>query len=306
MRILVMGGTSFVSKAFAMYAIEKGYTVDIFTRGQTEVDYTGVNLHHKGDRHSQKDLKQLGSIPYDFIVDVNAYTEEDVKLLVNALDTSNLKRYVLCSTVSVYKTPEVGATIAEDFPTGYDEAFGGDYGYNKFKAEQFLLSSDIDTTIFRPTYIYGEYNDVYRDAFLFDSIERGRITVLKDECQVQFIYVKDLAKTFESSFHVESAVNQAYNLAHSELIKWSEWTQAGIDAVGKTPEIEVHSWEEAMKAPKQLFPFASVDLKLSTDKLKADGLYVPQTNFATGIKKAYDWYCTIDRALVKKRRFELL
>ena len=39
--ILVMGGSMFVSSSLAKYLIEKGYNVDILTRGNKKIDYDG-------------------------------------------------------------------------------------------------------------------------------------------------------------------------------------------------------------------------------------------------------------------------
>lgn len=306
LNILVMGGTSFVSKVFAMYAIELGYTVDIFTRGKNEIDYEGVRNHIVGDRHSKEDLLQVNAYVYDYIVDINAYTKDDVKLLAENVQKHNLKRYVLCSTASVYMAPEKEQMISEQSPVGYDAFFGGDYGLNKLEAEEYLFASDIDTTVFRPTYIYGEHSNVYREAFLFDSIKRGRITVLEDSCHVNFIYVKDLVKCFESCFHVAASVNQAYNLANDEKITWSTWLKAGLDACGEDVEVKTYRWEDAKNLEDQVFPFAGVDMLLDTQKLKAHGLHVPKTTFSTGIKNAFEWYQSVDPSVVDKRRFELI
>ena len=59
MKILIMGGTKFVSRALAMYLIEKGHEVSIFTRNKAAVDYTGIAKHYIGDRRVLADLRQL-------------------------------------------------------------------------------------------------------------------------------------------------------------------------------------------------------------------------------------------------------
>lgn len=305
MKLLVMGGTSFVSKAFAMYAIKKGYTVDIFTRGRTAVDYEGVNQHLVGDRRNEEDIKKLITEAYDYVVDVNPYFEEDVRLLCEALDTSQLKRYVMCSTASVYMAPEGGKPLTEDSPRGFDAAFGGDYGLNKMKAEDYLLAQDVPVTIFRPTYIYGEYNNIYRDAFLFDSIESGHINVLEDGCKIGFIYIGDLVRTMESCFEVPESINQAYNVSHPEPLSWSRWLKAGIDAVGKKPNVTICTDPMIEETGKRIFPFGQGDIEVTVDKLSQDGLYTPNTPFEEGIKNAYDWYQKEGQSIWMRGKFEL-
>ena len=54
-----MGGTQFVSSSLAKYLIEKGYNVDIFTRGINALNYKGYSNHLKGNRKDVNDLTNL-------------------------------------------------------------------------------------------------------------------------------------------------------------------------------------------------------------------------------------------------------
>lgn len=309
MKALVMGGTTFVSQSTAMFLIEKGYSVDIFTRGRNEVTYEGVNKHLIGDRQSLDSLKEVLTTSYDFVFDVTAYSKEDVELLTSVLDKDALKRYVFVSTCSVYMTPKAGVKTDEEYVRGNDPHFGGDYGYNKYLAEEFLFKSDIPFSIVRPVYIYGEYNNIYRDAYLFDSIERGLVKVPKDAGKAQFVNVWDLAKTMESLCTSDVAIGQAYNLCDDDGLLWSEWAEAGKAISDKTLEVEVYldeRLEEAFEAKEIIFPFGIGELLFSNEKLKKHGLYAPDTPFVEGLKKAYEWYKTVDKEYVNRRRFPLV
>ncbi|MBZ9687387.1 NAD-dependent epimerase/dehydratase family protein [Clostridium estertheticum] len=73
MKILVMGGTEFVSSSLTKYLISKGYIVDIFTRGIKSIKYNGIRKHLKGDRKSIEDLKvNISNEKYDYIFDISA------------------------------------------------------------------------------------------------------------------------------------------------------------------------------------------------------------------------------------------
>lgn len=306
MKMLVMGGTSFVSKCFAMYAIEKGYTVDIFTRGRSQLDYEGVNEQIIGDRRNIEDLQKLSKKSYDYVVDICAYTQDDVSMLSEALDTKNIKRYVLCSTCSVYMMPEDGKIVDEESPKGFDKFYGGDYGYNKMKAEEYLLNSDIPVTIFRPTYIYGEHNNIFRDAYLFESIERGKVNTIEDIYPSQFVYVWDLVKSFESCLNNDKSIDQAYNVVNETPVNWSDWVEAGFYAVGKRAKVCVFTQEMLKNTQEQVFPFGNADIFFSGEKLKEHGLYVPKTSLREGLKNAYAWYKTVEPSIINKRRFEII
>lgn len=303
MKILVMGGSSFVSKVIAMHGIQLGYEVDIFTRGNTPVDYDGIHKHIIGDRKNIHDLKVITDA-YDYVMDITSYVKEDVEMLLSVLDTSKIKRYVMCSTGSVYIDLKPGLTITEDHPRGLEKKYPNDYGYNKYLAEEYLFSHDVPVTIFRPTYIYGEYNNIYRDAYLFESIKKGQIISLKDNCHVQFIYVYDLAKVFYSCLDNSKSINKAYNLAHEEKINWTKWIQAGEKAMDRSVKIKRISDEEAFN-DGQKFPFSNVDLFFDTQSLLNDGLHIPNTSLETGLKNAYKWYQTVDLSYITKRRFDL-
>ncbi|MCH4887864.1 NAD-dependent epimerase/dehydratase family protein [Acidaminobacter sp. JC074] len=303
MKVLIMGGTSFVSKVVAMTGIDKGYTVDIFTRGSHPLDYKGIHEHIIGDRRNPHDLKKLTGA-YDYVIDVTPYFEKDVQMLLDAIDTSNLKRFVMCSTGSVYINLEQGKTIYEDHPRGKDPVYPNDYGYNKYLAEEYLLKHQVPVTIFRPTYIYGEFNDIYRDAYLFESIKKGEIISLEDKCHVQFIYVHDLAQVFYSCLDNKASINKAYNLAHEDKINWTRWIKAGERAVGNNAVIKRITDDEAF-SNGQKFPFANIDLFFDTSSLKIDGLFVPNTSLEDGLNKGYKWYQTVDLSYVTKRRFDL-
>ena len=92
MNLLIMGGTEFVSKNAAIYFINLGYSVDIFTRGNKKVNYEGVSKHHIGDRKKITDLDILSDIQYDYILDISAYTLEDVTKLTEIINTKKIKK----------------------------------------------------------------------------------------------------------------------------------------------------------------------------------------------------------------------
>lgn len=97
MKILIMGGTQFVSKSIAKHMIDNEHEVDIFTRGVQKVDYSGICRHIKGDRKSIECLEKISNNNYDVIIDVSAYTKEDVEYLLKYVDIENLKKYIFIS-----------------------------------------------------------------------------------------------------------------------------------------------------------------------------------------------------------------
>ena len=73
-KVLVTGGTVFVSKYVAKYYVDKGYDVFVLNRNNRE-QIKGVTLI-EADRH---DLgEKIRNFRFDIIIDVTAYTEDDV------------------------------------------------------------------------------------------------------------------------------------------------------------------------------------------------------------------------------------
>lgn len=90
--VLVMGGTEFVGKSVVKELIVRGFQVDFITRGLKVVNFDGYHEHIICDRHNQEMLKKyLMNKEYDYVIDVSAYTKEDVEMLLNSLNLTSLK-----------------------------------------------------------------------------------------------------------------------------------------------------------------------------------------------------------------------
>ena len=101
MKILITGGTTFVSKYTAEYFVRKGSSVTVINRGSRKQP-DGVTLINC-------DRTQLGDIlkgkHFDAVLDIAAYTEEHVRTLLSsgvAFDD-----YILVSSSAVYPETNV-------------------------------------------------------------------------------------------------------------------------------------------------------------------------------------------------------
>lgn len=299
MRILVMGGTGFVSSSLVKYLISKGYDVDIFTRGIRPLNYSGISNHYKGDRKSISDLERsINGIKYDYIFDISAYEVEDAKNLINVLDKENLKRYIFCSSGSVYKPSN--NFITEKWDRGYNENWG-EYGLNKLEIEEFLFKlfheEKFPVVVFRPTYIYGEGNDLYREAYIFDRLKNKLDIPIPDgDCKVQFIHIKDLVKVFESAMYSENVIGEAYNVTHPEVITWDTLVNTAMKVINN--EVNIKKISSSLKInSREYFPFRNCTYLLNIDKSNNHKLYSPQISLAEGLDKSYKWYCKVNPKL---------
>lgn len=293
MKILVMGGTEFVSSSVAKYFIGKDYIVDIFTRGNKAVQYYGIRKHLKGDRKSIEDLRvNILNEKYDYVFDISAYTKDDVEKLTMVLNRDNLKRYVFCSSGAVYVPSN--DMVTEEFTRGENINWGS-YGLNKKEAEDYLFqlykNEKFPVTIFRPTYIYGQENNLYREIYLFDRITKGLDIPIPDENKkTQFIYINDLVKVFESAIYTDKAIGHAYNVTNSEIVTWQQLVETVINVMDKKVNIRKINDKKINIGTREYFPFRNVTYLLDTQKLQIHGLYVPKINLFEGISLSYKWY----------------
>lgn len=293
MKILVMGGTVFVSKFVAEYFVKHGHEVYVLNRN-TKPQIDGVHLI-ECDRHDIGG--RLKNLLFDTVIDVTAYTAEDVNLLLDGL--ADFDNYFLISSSAVY--PE---TLEIPFKVGDmcgANAFWGAYGTNKIAAENALLKRVPRAYILRPPYLYGEYNNVYREAFVFDCAERNAPFHLPKDgsMQLQFFHVEDLCRFVETLIALRPE-QRIYNVGNAPVTV-KEWVEACYAAVGKKSEfIGVTDGTEQ----RNYFPFYDYGYVLDTKPQNA--LMPDLLPLNKGLQRAYGWYKDNKSAVKPKNYFDYI
>ena len=114
LRILIIGGTSFLGPHQVRYALERGHSVSIFTRGRTEPKLFGELFtqveHLEGDRNVSLDA--LRGRTWDAVIDNSGqnveWARESASLLANAA-----RNYLFVSSTGVF-LPYLTVGITED------------------------------------------------------------------------------------------------------------------------------------------------------------------------------------------------
>lgn len=293
MNILVTGGTAFVSRFVAEYFAKRGHEVYVLNRN-TKPQAEGVRLI-ECDRHALG--TRLKNKRFDAVIDVTAYTAEDVKLLLDGLE--EFGSYILISSSAVY--PE---TLELPFKVGYMcgvNKFWGAYGTNKIAAENALLQRVPAAYILRPPYLYGEYNNVYREAFVFDCAERNVPFYLPKDgsMPLQFFHVEDLCRFIETLIALQPE-QRIYNVGNTPVTV-TQWVEACYAAVGKTSEfISVTDGTEQ----RNYFPFYDYGYVLDTTAQNA--LLPDLLPLETGLRRAYTWYKEHKSAVKPKKYFDYI
>ncbi len=227
-KILVTGGTVFVSRYIAEYYVAKGYDVYVINRNSREQS-KGVTLIN-ADRHNLG--KVLCGYHFDAVIDT-AYNSEDVELLLDALES--YEDYILISSSSVY--PDYEHQPFKEKTTLAANKYWGDYGVNKIEAESALLKSNPHAYIVRPPYLYGQMNNVYREAFVFDCALADRKFYLPKEgdMKLQFFHVDDLCRFIDILLEVKPQ-QHIFNVGNEIAISVREWVELCYNIVGKQVE----------------------------------------------------------------------
>lgn len=293
-KILVTGGTTFVSKYVATYFVETGYDVSVLNRN-TKPQVPGVKLI-EGDRH------QLGGIlkemHFDVVADITAYHEQDIVDFVPEI--GSFTQYIMISSSAVY--PEDGVQPFHEDSKKAENKFWGAYGTGKIAAEQALLERVKDAYILRPPYLYGPMNNVYREAFVFDCALADRKFYLPrdGEMKLQFFHVKDLCRLMEVIIE-EQPEEHIFNVGNAEPVSIKDWVTMCYASLGKAP-VFVNVCEELEQ--RKYFSFYNYEYVLDVSR---QSQILPETiPLAEGLEESAAWYLNHRDEVNRKPYFEFI
>ena len=287
-KMLITGGTVFVSRFSAEYFLRKGYDVTVLNRN-TRPQCGGVTLI-EADRHALGE--SLRNHHFDVILDITAYTGEDVSSLLNAV--GGFEDYILISSSAVY--PECAAQpFTEETPVGANKIWGK-YGTDKLAAETVLRERVPHAYVLRPPYLYGPMNNVYREAFVFDCAMQGRPFYLPKggEMKLQFFHVADLCRFIEVLLE-KKPEQRVFNVGNRETVSVKDWVSLCYQAAGKVPSFVSVAADILQRS---YFCFHDYDYYLDVSKqyaLMPDGKPLEE-----GIGESFYWYTQNENKVGKR------
>jgi len=285
-KILIVGGSGFVSGALAVESIAAGNRTWVVNRGQRPPP-AGVELLVADRNHSEAFSRVIESADtsWDAVIDCIAFESDhaaqDVKVF-----SGRCVHLILVSSDSVYdpkrrEVPQSVNTLA------YSK---NGYGGRKRDCEETLIrlaSGSLQWTIVRPTHVYGPGAHLgctptaFRDPLLPQHIREGRPLSLVDggRKHIQPIHVRDLAQLLLSLVLRSQAYGCTFNAAGPETMTARAYYETLARLLDCSLQVDELS-AEAYQACHPEHASTNCDRVYDLSPLSRVGAHLPHTPFA--------------------------
>jgi len=249
--ITITGANGFVAKNLRNFLSKNHIKViaiarKTFQKHHTETVVYSKTLLEKGLQNKLRNCDALvhligigkQSSKYNF--------EDNIDLTKNMIKTckkSGIKKIVYISGLGVTKNSR------------------SDYFISKYKAEQEIINSGLDYTIFRPSYIIGKKD--YLSKFILKQIKKGIVIIPgSGKYHLQPIFVEDVAKIIVESISEKKFSNKILDLVGPEIIKFEDFVKYFVkNKKTKIQKINLESiYHEALHNPKSIYDLDSLNL----------------------------------------------
>ncbi|HAG69046.1 MAG TPA: hypothetical protein DCL38_03640 [Lachnospiraceae bacterium] len=304
MRLLVIGGTYFLGRAFVrrllaekQRRIQDGEEMEIVLLNRGSVSHPeGIDELIRLDRHDRAGLSEsrLHGQSFDVIVDFCAYEEGDIEGLVDSLGVC-FRQYIFISTCDVYRrfTGEVmdeEGELEERIYPGKE----GDYIRGKVRLEAELKrvceEAGAHFSSVRPVIIYGPGNYAPREGIYYNWIKKaGQVLEPFDaDGHFQLVYVDDAAEAIRLICNNEKARDAAINVCGPQIYTWADFHRALKKAVPvRFESVYMTVNEIAEKHIGLPFPLTKQESEqYSGERITAMGL--SYRSLEEGLKSGYD------------------
>lgn len=286
--ILLMGSNQFAGKKLCEFMLNKGYKVYVLNRGNRPNPEKAEFL--KCDRNMEKELtKCLKNIRVEYIIDVSAYSAEQVSLIQKTM-SGRYAQYILISSASIYNEMQ-NFPVKEIDSIGANEIWGK-YAEDKYLCEKITIENSkklkFNYTIFRPFYIYGPENNLDRESYIFARLENNMPIFIpnKGEEMIQFGYINDLCEAVNFSLNNSHFFDEIFNISGNKSITVKEYIKICSIILNKQPLIcNIDLKKENLKA-RDWFPFRNKNLIGDISKIEKTG-FRNKYSLEEGLRETY-------------------
>ena len=249
--ITITGANGFVAKNLRKFLSKNHIKViaiarKTFQKHHTETVVYSKTLLEKGLQNKLRNCDALvhligigkQSSKYNF--------EDNIELTKNMIKTckkSGIKKIIYISGLGVTKNST------------------SDYFISKYKAEQEIINSGLNYTIFRPSYIVGKKD--YLSKFILKQIKKGIVIIPgSGKYRLQPIFVEDVAKIIVESIYEKKFSNKILDLVGPEIIKFEDFVRYFVkNKKTRIQKINLESiYHEALHNPKSIYDLDSLNL----------------------------------------------
>ena len=291
MRVLILGGTEFISLHLVRALLAAGHDVVVLNRGHRPERLPSTVTRLVADRLDHGAIHNvLEGAHFGALVDVTYAPTRgaDVTAVLDALE-GRLGQAVLISTGRVYDHA-LPIPFHEDTPRNL---YWGEYARNKIEGEDALFAHHrergLPITIVRPTHVYGPLNTRNNETFVFDRLVRGRPVLVPGHggWLRQFGHVEDLADAIVACLGVPAAYGRAYNVSGEEVVTQVGFAEVIADVMKRRLEI-VHVPAKAVGFGQNLV--YDCHAVYTTDRIRAELGVRSRYTLAAGIAQTFEWY----------------
>ena len=304
MKLLILGGTYFLGKAF-LEACDDGKTeITVLNRGNRKIPGNGDG-HIREIRADRRDSGSLCNVRdqfdpegYDCVIDFCAYGSGDVQGITEL--GFPIRQYIFISTCDVYRRG-TGEVLSEEAALE-ERDFGGEAGayiLGKVALEKELRAvareKGMRYTSIRPAFIYGPDNYAPREGIFFQwASKAGQVLFPEDaDGSFQMVYVKDLARFLLLCLGNEKAYDEAFNVC-GEPLDYKAFLDALEDAIGtKLVRVGVSVQTVLEKGIPLPFPLTKAESE-HYDSSKAMAMGFGEAPLSKGLRESYAWFLEQD------------
>lgn len=291
MKVLILGGSGFVSGALARRARDAGHAVTVVTRGRRPVegDLSAI-VADRSDRPAFAAAIAATKGAWDLVADCIGFHPDDAEQDLECF-SGRAGHLAFISTDFVYDPAR------RKFPQPEEGVFieGSDYGARKRACERVFEvagKESLPWTIFRPCHIYGPGSLLGclphhgRDAQLLDRLKRGEALRLAGGGHFlqQPIFVRDLADLILGCPGNAAAVRRIFNAAGPDMVESREYYRVVAEEIGVELRVEEVPVSACLAEQPDRAPFFCHRIYDLT-RLCAAGLTAPATRLADGLKE---------------------
>ena len=243
MKVLVIGGTSFIGRLLVEELVKGGQDVAILHR-KPKHDFGRRVENIMADRNDTDAVKEaLSTRRFDVVFD-NAYdwehgtTAAQVEAAVRAAG-DRITRYLFMSSVAAYGD---GLNHKESDPLAPDY-HNEPYVRHKATTERLLFrmhsQHGLPVVTFRPPFVYGPNNPFYREQFFWDRLRAGRPVIIPGDGHrlMQFAYVHDVVQAMIRAMVEPRAIGEAFNIGDPKPLTQVEVVEKLAKAANVDPSL---------------------------------------------------------------------